>query len=81
VIPELGKAYKKALAKHHPDRATQKGASWEIVVEAEEVYKLIQNKHTEWETGQLPSVPPRPASAGARGRPQSVSTQAMSRCV
>lgn len=42
------------------------------MVEAEEVYKLIQNKHTEWETGQLPSVPPRPASAGARGgRPQS----------
>ena len=36
------------------------------VAEAEEVYKLIQNKHGEWEAGKLPSVPPRPRSGALR---------------
>jgi|EP01043_Picozoa_sp_COSAG02_P034575 hypothetical protein len=32
------------------------------VTEAEEIYKLIQNKHSEWEAGKLPSMPTRPKS-------------------
>ena len=40
---QLQKAKKKALVKFHPDRATQRGASWEEVVQAEEIYKLLQN--------------------------------------
>ena len=30
------------------------------------MYKLIQNKHGEWEAGKLPSVPPRPRSGALR---------------
>ena len=32
------------------------------MTEAEEIYKLIQNKHSEWEAGKLPSMPTRPKS-------------------
>ena len=39
---ELSKARKKALVKYHPDRAVGRGAPWEKVVEAEEIYKLLQ---------------------------------------
>ncbi len=44
---QLHKAKKKALVKFHPDRATQRGASWEKIVEAEEIYKLLQNLSSE----------------------------------
>lgn len=47
---DLQKARKKALVKYHPDRATQRGASWEQVVEAEEIYKLLQNLHEQQES-------------------------------
>jgi hypothetical protein len=42
---ELQKARKKALVKFHPDRAIQRGEPWEKIVEAEEIYKLLQNLH------------------------------------
>jgi hypothetical protein len=39
------KAYRKALIMFHPDKAQRKGASWQKVAEAEEIYKLIQNEY------------------------------------
>ena len=41
----IASAYKKALAKFHPDRAMQKRLSLSAQVEAEETYKLLQNLH------------------------------------
>jgi hypothetical protein len=110
---ELAKAYKKALAKHHPDRAQRSANSWQEVpvtlttraqpanrlkptrcwdesvcfihvqvTEAEEIYKLIQNKHSEWEAGKLPSsaMPTRPKS-GASERVASIHCRAaVGRC-
>ena len=43
--PELLKARKRALVQFHPDRLVAKGADWHKVVEAEEIYKLLQNLH------------------------------------
>ena len=39
------KAYRKAMVLFHPDRAQRKGESWQKIVEAEEIYKLIQNEY------------------------------------
>jgi DnaJ-domain-containing protein 1 len=50
-VPEadaIASAYRKALAKYHPDRAMRKGLSLAAQVEAEETYKLLQNLHEDW---------------------------------
>lgn len=50
-VPEadaVASAYRKALAKYHPDRAMQKRLSLKAQVEAEEIYKMIQNLHDTW---------------------------------
>ena len=55
-LPEsdaIPSAYKKALAKFHPDRAMQKGLSLSAQVEAEETYKLLQNLHEAWASKSL----------------------------
>ena len=39
------KAYRRALALYHPDRATRQGLPWQKVAETEEVYKLLQLHH------------------------------------
>eukprot|EP01047_Picozoa_sp_COSAG01_P037233 COSAG01_NODE_2947_length_6810_cov_12.567342_3_plen_339_part_00 len=68
---ELQKAYKKALAKHHPDRAQRTAHGWEEVVEAEEIYKMIQNQFARWQDKQIPGTSrrrsaTRPRSAGGQ---------------
>ena len=41
----MHKAYRRALALYHPDRATRQGLPWQKVAETEEVYKLLQLHH------------------------------------
>ena len=40
----LKKGFRKAMIKFHPDKAQQKGASWDTVVLNEEIMKFIQNE-------------------------------------
>jgi hypothetical protein len=39
---QLHQGYRRALREFHPDRAQRRLASWQAVVEAEELYKLLQ---------------------------------------
>lgn len=60
----VAKAYRKAMVMFHPDRAQRKGESWQKVVEAEEIYKLVQNeyqRHQKLPAGaQFARPPPQP---------------------
>jgi DnaJ-class molecular chaperone len=48
---DLRKSYRRALRTFHPDRATQRQLPWQKVVEAEEVYKLLQTLYDEHVSG------------------------------
>ena len=76
------KAYKKALRLYHPDRAVQQQQPWQQVVEAEEVYKLLQTLYEQYtakqaaraqqQQRQQQSQPQqRPGSRGGMQRPGS----------
>jgi DnaJ-class molecular chaperone len=49
---ELLKARKRALVQFHPDRMLSKGEPWHKIVEAEEIYKLLQNLHEQQQQQQ-----------------------------
>ena len=82
-VPEsdaIPSAYKKALAKFHPDRAMQKGLSLRAQVEAEETYKLILNLHEAWtkNSPQQPDIDADPFAATAASRRNATDTPSWS---
>ena len=50
---KMHKAYRRALSIYHPDRAVQRQQSWQQVVEAEEIYKLLQTLYEQHAARQL----------------------------
>jgi outer membrane protein assembly factor BamB len=48
----INRAYRKALIENHPDRCRAKGYTVEQTVEAEEIYKLLQNEQQKWQKMQ-----------------------------
>ena len=75
----IASAYKKALAKFHPDRAMQKRLSLNAQVEAEETYKLLQNLHEVWtkRAAQRPDIN-NPFAATAASRRDTTDTPSWS---